>query len=71
MRYPIQNDDPNLSYVVTYKEYGNFLEIEKNANSQNQVSSCLQNPAGCIGFQAGPLVLSGNILQDFGDSWHA
>ena len=27
--------------------------------------------SGDDAFQAGPLVLSGNILQDFGQSWHA
>lgn len=35
------------------------------------MSACLKNPSGCFAFQSGPLVLSGNILQDFGESWHA
>lgn len=69
--YSLEQSDPNLSHVVLYRPYGDSLTIVANSETSEQIPMCIQNPAGCTAFQAGPLVLSGGILQDFWDSWHA
>lgn len=69
--FPLDISDPNLGYVVSYTPHKNTLEIRKNSESKNQIDSCIRNSSECFAFQAWPLVLSGNILQDFWESWHA
>jgi Phosphodiester glycosidase len=69
--YSLEQSDPNLSHVVLYRPYGDSLTIVANSETSEQIPMCIQNPAGCTAFQAGPLVLSGGIIQDFGKSWHA
>jgi exopolysaccharide biosynthesis protein len=71
IKYPQMNDDPNITHTVFYMNYGNRVSIIKNSDTTQMIPICLQNPAGCIAFQTWPLVLSGNILQNFWDSWHA
>lgn len=65
---PPQKDDPNLSHVVIIS-YGP-ISILPNWESQQKIDACI-GVEGCLAFQGWPLVLSGNILQDFGGSWHA
>ncbi len=69
--FPLDISDPNLGYVVSYTSYKNTLEIRKNSESKDQIDSCIFTSSECFAFQAWPLVLSGNILQDFWESWHA
>ena len=67
--FPLDTTDPNLSFVVSLS--GSVLEIRKNSESKDQIPACQENTSGCFAFQAWPLVLSGNLLQDFWESWHA
>lgn len=71
LQHPIEQHDANISHMVFYRDYGNSISIIPNSESKLEIPRCLDNRAGCIAFQAWPLVLSGNILQDFGFSWHA
>jgi uncharacterized protein YigE (DUF2233 family) len=56
-------DDPNITHFVGIS----WSELKIFANSEFRRNSGPYD----FSFQAGPLVLSGNILQDFGKSWHA
>lgn len=67
----LETTDPNLSFVVSYTSSGKNLKIRKNNESQEQIRSCKADKNECFAFQSWPLVLSGNLLQDFGSSWHA
>lgn len=64
----LQLHDPNLSHGVFFS--GNQMEIVSNNQTKSWIASCLAM-TDCKAFQAGPLVLSGGIIQDFWDSWHA
>ena len=66
-KYPLRTDDPNLSHVVIVS--GSTLEIPWNQEAKISLASCLLSYS-CDAFQAGPLVLSGNTLESFSDSWH-
>lgn len=65
---PLHTDDPNLSFAVFLTQSG--VSIIENSHTEGWIASCLAM-TGCTGFQAGPLVLSGNVLQGFWKSWHA
>ncbi len=71
IKYPQMNSDPNITHMLFYMNYGNRVSMIKNSDTAQMIPICLQNPAGCIAFQAWPLVLSGSILQKFWESWHA
>lgn len=71
IKHPQMNNDPNITHTIFYMNYGNSVSIIKNSDTIEMIPICLQNPAGCFAFQSWPLVLSGNILQNFWDSWHA
>lgn len=57
-------DDPNLAYVV-WVSIDNSVTIIPRESFQESTGSYRYT------FQAGPLVLSGNMLQAFPHSWHA
>ncbi len=62
MTYPIF-DDPNITHIVWFS--GTDMKIFANEEYKRNAGPY------DLGFQAWPLVLSGNILQNFWDSWHA
>jgi len=65
---PMNMSDPNLSHIV-FLSLG-ALMIAPNEVWVHSLDGCYHT-IWCRAFQAGPLVLSGNILQSFPDSWHA
>lgn len=62
MAYPIF-DDPNITHIVWFS--GTEMKIFSNEKFKENAGPY------DFGFQAWPLVLSGNILQNFWSSWHA
>lgn len=56
-------DDPNITHFVGIS--GSTIDIIANDDYYGRAGMHKYM------FQAGPLVLSGNIVQDFGQSWHA
>lgn len=60
-------DDPNITHVVRISH----SEPQSMTIFPNKHLLYMKWGSGDDVFQAGPLVLSGNILQDFWDSWHA
>jgi Phosphodiester glycosidase len=56
-------DDPNITHFVGIS----WSELKIFANSEFKRNAGPYD----FSFQAGPLILSGNTLQDFGKSWHA
>ncbi|GAB0175052.1 MAG: hypothetical protein HHAS10_09310 [Candidatus Altimarinota bacterium] len=64
--------DPNLSHIVLYDHEGGWVLF---LDRETPLPECAKRSSGatilCSIFQAGPLVLSGGILESFGDSWHA
>lgn len=65
---PMNMSDPNLSHIV-FLSLG-ALMITPNEVWVKSLDGCYKT-IWCRAFQAGPLVLSGNILQSFPESWHA
>lgn len=65
---PMNMSDPNLSHIV-FLSMG-ALMVTPNEVWVQSLDGCYKT-IWCRAFQAGPLVLSGNILQPFHDSWHA
>ncbi len=60
-------DDPNITHVVRISH----TEPQNVTIFPNKNLLYMKWGSGDDAFQAGPLVLSGNLLQDFWDSWHA
>lgn len=57
-------DDPNLSHIVSLSESGSIEIFSPSSMKQHTWFYTYW-------FQTWPLVLSGNIIQSFSDSWHA
>ncbi len=60
-------DDPNLTHVVRISR----SESQNVTIFPNKDLLYMKWGSGDDAFQAGPLVLSGGVMQDFGQSWHA
>lgn len=60
-------DDPNITHVVRIS----YTELQSVMIFPNKQLLYMKWRSGDDAFQAGPLVLSGGIIQDFWDSWHA
>lgn len=58
------SEDPNLSYIVWISDTQNIKIFPRERFKENAWPYKYS-------FQAWPLVLSGNVLQDFSRSWHA
>ncbi len=64
---PAIYDDPNITHVVRISH----TEPQSVRIFPNKHLLYMKWGSGDDAFQAGPLVLSGGIIQDFWDSWHA